>query len=423
MPSSSAGSSSRSRPFENRLTIVSGLENRHAYGPVHAITPGTWLSGVSPRSSSDSSQGVDGRSDRGAAHRSGHACCRRSKSPPRSQRGSAPAPGKVTTARAMARRSRFARPSHAAADGIQPAQALRQRCSLRARRPTSAPMRARRRRASSISSRRMPRACRSGSALRTGRAPRLPRHRARRRASCGEGGSGRCCRASMSPADTAHAFAERMNLMFDMTALAFRADITRVASFMMAAETSHMTYDHVGVPEPFHLLSHHQNDPAKIEKLVRIQTLPHARVRDVRSEARGAARRRRLDARSLADPLRQQHERQPRARSLPVAAGGDRRRLRQAARAASICAIPTARRCRTCCSRCSIAPACRWSRSATARASAPRSDRYHLGTMGSNPLFATVPAASDDARNLMSARAASGFFEPAATPAENTVTL
>src|SRR5215813_10815640 len=36
-------------PFGNRLTIVSGLENRHAYGPVHAITPGTWLSGVSPR--------------------------------------------------------------------------------------------------------------------------------------------------------------------------------------------------------------------------------------------------------------------------------------------------------------------------------------------------------------------------------------
>src|SRR5262245_7911313 len=33
-------------PFGNRLTIVNGLENRHAYGPVHAITPGTWLSGA-----------------------------------------------------------------------------------------------------------------------------------------------------------------------------------------------------------------------------------------------------------------------------------------------------------------------------------------------------------------------------------------
>ena len=99
------------------------------------------------------------------------------------------------------------------------------------------------------------------------------------------------------------AFTERLALMFDMIALAFRADITRVASFMMAAETSPMTYDHLGVPDSFHLLSHHQNDPAKIEKLVRIQTLSHARVRGVRSQARGTARRRRLDPRSLADPV------------------------------------------------------------------------------------------------------------------------
>src|SRR6187402_330406 len=45
-------------PFGNRLTIVSGVENRHAYGPVHAITPGTWLSGVSPGTSADSTSGI-----------------------------------------------------------------------------------------------------------------------------------------------------------------------------------------------------------------------------------------------------------------------------------------------------------------------------------------------------------------------------
>ncbi len=33
-------------PFKSQLTIVSGLENKHASGPTHAITPGTWLSGV-----------------------------------------------------------------------------------------------------------------------------------------------------------------------------------------------------------------------------------------------------------------------------------------------------------------------------------------------------------------------------------------
>jgi hypothetical protein len=74
-----------------------------------------------------------------------------------------------------------------------------------------------------------------------------------------------------SPAGAEEAFAERLSLMFDLIALAFRADITRVASCMMAAETSVMTYRHLGVPEPFHLVSHHQNDPEKIEALVRIQ--------------------------------------------------------------------------------------------------------------------------------------------------------
>jgi hypothetical protein len=75
--------------------------------------------------------------------------------------------------------------------------------------------------------------------------------------------------ASFGGSDT---FTDRMALMFDMIALAFRADITRVASMMMAAEASAMTYEHLGVPDSFHALSHHQNDPEKIEKLVRIQT-------------------------------------------------------------------------------------------------------------------------------------------------------
>jgi hypothetical protein len=46
------------RPFQRQLTIVSGLENKHAVGPTHAITPGTWLSGVSPRISHDPYGGV-----------------------------------------------------------------------------------------------------------------------------------------------------------------------------------------------------------------------------------------------------------------------------------------------------------------------------------------------------------------------------
>jgi hypothetical protein len=67
-------------------------------------------------------------------------------------------------------------------------------------------------------------------------------------------------------------FDQRLTLMFDMIALAYQANLTRVFSFMMAGEGSNQTYNHVGVPDAFHPLSHHQNDKARKEKLVKIQT-------------------------------------------------------------------------------------------------------------------------------------------------------
>jgi hypothetical protein len=67
-------------------------------------------------------------------------------------------------------------------------------------------------------------------------------------------------------------FDQRLNLMFDMIALAYQANMTRVFSFMMAGEGSNQTYNHVGVSDAFHPLSHHQNDKARKEKLVKIQT-------------------------------------------------------------------------------------------------------------------------------------------------------
>jgi hypothetical protein len=67
-------------------------------------------------------------------------------------------------------------------------------------------------------------------------------------------------------------FDKQVDLMFDMIALAYRADLTRVVSFMMAAEGTNQTYEHIGVPDSFHPVSHHANDLERIEKLVRIQT-------------------------------------------------------------------------------------------------------------------------------------------------------
>jgi hypothetical protein len=65
---------------------------------------------------------------------------------------------------------------------------------------------------------------------------------------------------------------EHSKMMFDLMALAFQADITRVSSFMMAREVSYRTFPQIGVPDPFHATSHHQDNPEKLEKLTKINT-------------------------------------------------------------------------------------------------------------------------------------------------------
>lgn len=67
-------------------------------------------------------------------------------------------------------------------------------------------------------------------------------------------------------------FAEQVKLMFDLAALAFQADLTRVVSYIMVAEGTNRTYNHIGVPDAFHPVSHHANDLERIGKLVKIQT-------------------------------------------------------------------------------------------------------------------------------------------------------
>ncbi|MBZ5675011.1 MAG: DUF1552 domain-containing protein [Acidobacteriia bacterium] len=75
-----------------------------------------------------------------------------------------------------------------------------------------------------------------------------------------------------APAPGPIAFDQHLNLMFDLVALAYQANMTRVFSFMMAAEVSGQTYNHIGVSDAFHPLSHHNNEPAKMERLAKVQT-------------------------------------------------------------------------------------------------------------------------------------------------------
>ncbi len=65
---------------------------------------------------------------------------------------------------------------------------------------------------------------------------------------------------------------EHSKLMLDLMTVAFQADITRVSAFMMAREVSYRTFPKIGVPDPFHATSHHQDIPEKIEKLTKINT-------------------------------------------------------------------------------------------------------------------------------------------------------
>jgi Protein of unknown function (DUF1552) len=65
---------------------------------------------------------------------------------------------------------------------------------------------------------------------------------------------------------------EHTKLMFDLMALAFQADITRISTFMMAREVSYRTFPKLGISEAFHPASHHQNNAARLETLAKINT-------------------------------------------------------------------------------------------------------------------------------------------------------
>jgi hypothetical protein len=73
-----------------------------------------------------------------------------------------------------------------------------------------------------------------------------------------------------TPIGVPESFEEHAKLMFDLQALAYQADITRVSTFMLARDLSQRTFPQIGVPEPHHATSHHGNNPATIAKLAKI---------------------------------------------------------------------------------------------------------------------------------------------------------
>jgi hypothetical protein len=76
-------------------------------------------------------------------------------------------------------------------------------------------------------------------------------------------------RPSSMPQD----YAQYAKLMMDLLVVAWQLDMTRVGSFMLGRDGSNRAYPEIGIPDGHHSISHHQGDPAKVEKLIKIDEL------------------------------------------------------------------------------------------------------------------------------------------------------
>ena len=75
------------------------------------------------------------------------------------------------------------------------------------------------------------------------------------------------------PLATPDSFEAHTGLMFDLLALAFQADLTRVFTFMMSRESSQRTFPQIGVPDPWHVVSHHGEQAEKIARNAKVNVL------------------------------------------------------------------------------------------------------------------------------------------------------
>jgi hypothetical protein len=259
------------KPFQNQLTVISGLENRSAIAaPVHAVTPGTWLSCIPPRISHDPLGGITidqiaakyisqdtplPSLEIGTEERGGEGSCDRNygcsygktisfRDP------STPLPMEHNPRKLFQQlfgagdtadeRVALLRENRSLLDLVATDAAALKR-SLGARDKAMlddylTTVREIERRVQQLSTRDL-------SAL------TLPD----------------------APAGIPSRFDEHVRLMFDMMALAFQANLTRVATFMMAAEVSNQPYNFIGISDAFHPLSHHANNPQKLERLAKLQ--------------------------------------------------------------------------------------------------------------------------------------------------------
>ena len=130
-----------------------------------------------------------------------------------------------------------------------------------------------------------------------------------------------------APIGVPDAFEEHVALMFDLLAVAYQADITRVFTFMMARESASRPTRRSASPSRITRCRTTRTSRRRSARFAKVNTYHMQPVRPVPREAALDARRRRLAAGSLDDPLRQRHEQRQRAQSRGAAAPGGRRRI------------------------------------------------------------------------------------------------
>ena len=257
--------------YKSMTTVFSNLDNQAAVGPVHALAPGTWLSCVHPAISQDAHAGTT--IDQIAAqhigqdtplpslevatdNHGGGGFCDRDYGCSYAGTISFRTPTTPLPVETDARKL-FVR---LFGQGDNAAERARLRGPIQI--------------AARHGGRRGEGPAEGGGAVGSRHAVRLSGKRARNRAAHPEDGSAR----SFARDDSRRASGPRRsrststsNLMFDLVALAYQANMTRIFSFMVAAEVSGQTYNFIGVPDAFHPLSHHNNEQAKMERLAKVQ--------------------------------------------------------------------------------------------------------------------------------------------------------
>jgi len=267
------------QPLENHkdyLTIVSNLENKRAYGPVHAITPGTWLTGAAPRISHEPFGGTT--VDQIAAQHIGQDTPLPSIEVATETSGAAGACDRAygcsysgtisfrtpTTPLPMENNPRkLFQTMFGVGDNAEERERLAKQ--------TSSILDLMMEESNQL-------AKKLGSTDRVVLSDYLETVREiERRVQKTAEHDMSTVELPDAPLGIPGSFDDHINLQMDLILLAYQGNITRVASMMLAAEVSNQTYNHVGVSDAFHPLSHHQNDSNKIARLLRIQEY-HSRV-------------------------------------------------------------------------------------------------------------------------------------------------